>query len=51
MLTDLDAVPALSVEREALWARLEAASFMSVAEKRAMAGLPELAEPLEPVTP
>ena len=50
MQTDLDAVPALSVEREALWARLEAASFMSVAEKRAMAGLPELAEPLASVS-
>jgi len=43
---NLDAVPALSVEREALWARLEAASFMSVAEKREMAGLALLAAPL-----
>lgn len=43
---NLDAVPALSVEREALWNRLDAASFMTVAEKRSMAGLPELDQPL-----
>lgn len=43
---DLDAVPALSVEREALWARVEAASFMSVAEKRTAVGLAETDEPL-----
>jgi HK97 family phage portal protein len=36
---DLDAVPALSAEREALWARLEAASFLTPAERRRMAGL------------
>ncbi len=37
---DLDAVPALAGEREALWARLEAASFLTDAERREMAGLP-----------
>lgn len=36
---DLDSVPGLSAEREALWARLEAASFLDAAEKRAIAGL------------
>ena len=36
---DLDQVPALSVEREALWARLEAASFLTPEERRRMAGL------------
>ena len=36
---DLDQVPALSVEREALWARLDAASFLTPGERRRMAGL------------
>lgn len=36
---DLDRVPALSAEREALWARLEAASFATLDEKRKLAGL------------
>ncbi|MBB33982.1 MAG: phage portal protein [Hirschia sp.] len=36
---DLDRVPALSAERDALWARLEGASFATVEEKRALAGL------------
>lgn len=36
---DLDAVPALAVEREALWARLNAATFLSDAERRRMAGV------------
>ncbi len=36
---DLDLVPALSVERDALWARLQAASFLTDAERRRMAGL------------
>jgi HK97 family phage portal protein len=35
---DLDQVEALAPEREALWARLEAASFLTEAEKRAAAG-------------
>jgi HK97 family phage portal protein len=38
---DLDAVPALSAERESLWARLEAASFLTPEERRRMAGLGE----------
>jgi HK97 family phage portal protein len=36
---DLDAVPALSAERDALWARLEAASFLTPEERRRLAGL------------
>ncbi|PVM92080.1 phage portal protein [Caulobacter radicis] len=36
---DLDAVPALSAERDALWARLEAASFLTGEERRRLAGL------------
>ena len=36
---DLDAVPALSAERDALWARLQAASFLTDAERRRLAGL------------
>jgi HK97 family phage portal protein len=41
---DLDAVPALSAEREAFWARLDAASFLSASEKRVLAGF----SPLDP---
>jgi HK97 family phage portal protein len=36
---DLDRVPALSAERDALWARLNAASFATNTEKRRLAGL------------
>lgn len=36
---DLEAVPALSAEREALWTRLAAADFLTDEEKRALAGL------------
>ncbi len=36
---DLDAVPALQPEREALWARLNAAGFLTDEERRRMAGL------------
>ncbi|MEO0982700.1 MAG: phage portal protein [Pseudomonadota bacterium] len=37
---DLDAIPALSADREALWRRLDAATFLTDAERREMAGLP-----------
>jgi HK97 family phage portal protein len=37
---DLDAIPALSVEREALWKRVAEATFLDEAEKRALLGLP-----------
>jgi HK97 family phage portal protein len=36
---DLDAVPALQGERDALWARLETASFLTDEERRRMAGV------------
>ncbi|WP_118134879.1 phage portal protein [Oceanicella sp. SM1341] len=41
---ELDAVPALSVEREALWRRVSEADFLSAAEKRALLGLPRAEE-------
>ncbi|TPE50729.1 phage portal protein [Amaricoccus solimangrovi] len=41
---DEDNVPALSAEREALWARIVAADFLSEAEKRLMLGLPAARE-------
>ncbi len=43
---NLEAVPALSAEREALWRRLNAASFLTDAERRQLAGL----APLEDAT-
>ncbi len=36
---DLDSIPALAGEREALWRRLAGADFLTVDEKRALAGL------------
>ncbi len=36
---DLDAIPALASERDAVWARLEAASFLTTEEKRRLAGV------------
>ncbi|WP_151720395.1 phage portal protein [Gemmobacter serpentinus] len=41
---DLDQVPALAVERDQQWARVGAADFLTQAEKRALLGLPPLAE-------
>ncbi len=41
---DLDQIPALAVERDQQWARVGAADFLSPAEKRAILGLPRLAE-------
>lgn len=41
---DLDNVPALTVERDAQWKRITGADFLTDAEKRAMLGLPKLAE-------
>lgn len=41
---DLDQVPALAAERDQQWARVGAADFLSVAEKRALLGLPRIAE-------
>ena len=39
LVADLDGVPAFQEERAAQWARIDAASFLSVEEKRRMAGL------------
>lgn len=44
LLPDLDGVPALSAEREAQWARVAAAGFLSDAEKRVLLGLPKVAD-------
>ena len=41
VVVDLDAAPAFADERAALWARLDAASFLTGAERRRMAGLGE----------
>lgn len=41
---DLDQVPALAAERDAQWRRVAAAEFLTQAEKRAMLGLPKLAD-------
>jgi len=42
IVCEVDALPALAVEREALWARLEGATFLSDAERRHLAGLSEV---------
>ena len=49
--SDLDAVEALSPEREALWARLDKASFLTLNEKRAAAGYSPLADSETPASP
>ncbi|MEM6576984.1 MAG: phage portal protein [Pseudomonadota bacterium] len=41
---DLDQVSALSVERDAQWARVAAADFLTDAEKRSLLGLPALGD-------
>ena len=41
---DLDQVPALSAERDAQWSRVAAADFLNASEKRALLGLPPMAE-------
>jgi len=48
---DLDAVEALSPEREALWSRLDRASFLTLNEKRAAAGYSPLADNDLPTSP
>ncbi|MEO0566965.1 MAG: phage portal protein, partial [Pseudomonadota bacterium] len=37
---DLDQVPALATERDALWARVSGAAFLTDEEKRMLLGLP-----------
>ncbi len=41
---DLDNVPALATERDAQWKRVATADFLTNSEKRAMLGLPKLAD-------
>jgi HK97 family phage portal protein len=41
---DYDNIPALAEEREALWRRIEQASFLTDAEKRQMLGFPRTSE-------
>ncbi|MFN3646836.1 MAG: phage portal protein [Gemmobacter sp.] len=41
---DLDQVPALAAERDAQWARVASADFLTLAEKRSLLGLPPLPE-------
>ncbi|MGH1367254.1 MAG: phage portal protein [Maritimibacter sp.] len=41
---DLDQVPALAGERDAQWARVAAADFLTAQEKRVMLGLPKLSD-------
>ena len=41
---DLDQVPALAAERDAQWARVSQASFLTDAEKRTLLGLPAAPE-------
>ncbi len=43
LLPDLDNVPALSSERDALWKRVAGADFLTEGEKRSLLGLPKLA--------
>jgi phage portal protein BeeE len=47
---DLDAIEALSPEREALWARLEKATFLTADEKRSAVGYAPLEEVSDPAT-
>jgi phage portal protein BeeE len=39
---DLEGVPALAAEREALWSRIGAAPFLDREEMRALAGVDEI---------
>jgi HK97 family phage portal protein len=43
---DVENVPALTIEREALWARLASADFLDVNEKRRLAGV-DAPEPMQ----
>ncbi|MBW4972489.1 phage portal protein [Roseovarius mucosus] len=43
LVPDLDQVPALAAERDAQWARVSGADFLSDGEKRSLLGLPALA--------
>jgi len=43
LLADLDKVPALAAEREAMWRRVSSADFLTDDEKRGLLGLPPMA--------
>ncbi len=45
---DLDAIPALSEDRERLWAQVSSAEFLTLNEKRGAVGLPEMQEARAP---
>jgi HK97 family phage portal protein len=45
---DLDQIPALASERDAQWARVGAADFLTPQEKRMILGLPALPDPSAP---
>jgi HK97 family phage portal protein len=49
VVPDLEGVPALAIDRETTWARLEATSFLSVEEKRALAGFPPAPDQLQTI--
>jgi len=49
LVPDLDQIEALSPEREALWTRLEKATFLTDDEKRAAAGYGPRGSPVEPI--
>jgi HK97 family phage portal protein len=44
LMPDLDQVPALAAERDAVWNRVAGADFLTAAEKRRLLGLPTLEE-------
>jgi HK97 family phage portal protein len=48
---DLDQVEALAPEREALWARIERVSFLTLNEKRQAVGYAPVEEPAAPIAP
>lgn len=48
VVPDLESVSALGIDRETTWARLEATSFLTLNEKRALAGLPPLSPQQKP---
>ncbi len=50
LLPDLDAIEALAADREALWRRVEKASFLTVDEKRLAVGYGALEKADSPVT-
>jgi HK97 family phage portal protein len=50
VVPELEGVPALAMDREATWARLEATSFLTLDEKRALAGFPPASLPTQAQT-